>query len=72
MLHADLRELTQDDVNKMVDEEVYFHSKCEAPIAWNVIADDVRMIIDHMRRKDIIDEVHDVYGMIDNAIKKYL
>jgi hypothetical protein len=72
MLHANLRELTQADVDKMVDEELFFHTMGEAPINWNVLADDVRAVIDRMRRKDIIDEVYDVYGMIDNAIKKYL
>jgi hypothetical protein len=72
MLHANLRELTQADVDKMVDEEVYFLSMGDAPIDWNLLATDVYNIIDRMRRKDIIDEVYDVYGMIDNGIKKYL
>jgi hypothetical protein len=72
MLHANLRELTQADVDKMVDEEIFFHTMGETPIDWNLLATDVYNIIDRMRRKDIIDEVYDVYGMIDNAIKKYL
>jgi hypothetical protein len=71
MIHADLRKLTQEDVNKMVDEEVNFCAKCDHPIDWNVLANDVYNIIDRMRRKDIIDEVYDVFGMINNAIEEY-
>ena len=71
MIHADLRKVTQDDINKMVAEEAYFHSKCVAPINWNIIADDVYNIVQRMRRHDVIDEVYDLEGMIDNAIEEY-
>jgi hypothetical protein len=71
MIHADLRKVTQDDVNKMVAEEAYFHSKCDAPIDWDLLASDVNNIVQRMRRHDVIDEVYDLEGMIDNSIEEY-
>ena len=67
---ADLRTLTQADVDKMVGEEVNIWADIDGPypMPWDAIALDVENVINRMIRRDIIDKPVDVDEMIDRAI----
>ena len=65
---ANLRTLTQADVDKMVGEEVNIWQPIKGPMPWDAIAFDVGNIINRMIRRDIIDAPADIDGMIDRAI----
>ena len=69
MTNTNLRTLTQNDVNKMVLEEVRFWNTY--PIDWDLLASDVYNMVQRMRRHDVIGEVYDLEGMIDNAIEEF-
>ena len=65
---ADLRTLTQADVDVIVESEVVIWENIKGPMQWDAIALDVGNIIYRMIRRDIIDAPADIDGMIDRAI----
>ena len=65
---TNLRELTQEDVNQMFEDEIkWFPEGTDV----DIIATDVLRLIDKMRHKDVIDEVYDLEGMIEEAKARY-
>ena len=69
---ADLRTLTQADVDQMVESEVNIWRPIEGPMPWDAIAYDVDNMINRMIRRDTIDAPKDQSAMIEKAIDEYI
>ena len=65
---TNLRELTQDDVNQMFEDEIkWFPEGTDV----DIIATDVLRLIDKMRHKNVIDEVYGLEDMIEVSKERY-
>ena len=71
---TNLRELTQEDVDQMFEDEIktkFLWFPKGSHTDMDIIATRVLRLIDKMRHKDVIDEVYDLEGMIEEAKARY-